>query len=329
MPAMKHPSDISFSISAEDGRPKVETWREVLCQAFGPIEVGLNSREDFSGFVHTYKRQQLQFNEICYRGQTLERTAKNLSSFDQEYFTFSRPVSGPLLFEQDGREVMVKPGSLVLLNQTSPYKASTNACYHAFSISIPKKLLLQRAPRLGAFYKLDTVDASPRGQLLQSFARHLSEGVAGWSASEIATLQEQLLDLIVLLMVGEHDQPVSPEASSIKAAHRERAIAHIKHHHCDPQLSPKLIAAACGISVGYLHKIFHAVDLRVEHYLYVQRLETCKKLLLDPQYRQQSVQQIAYKSGFNHPSHFSRLFKEKFGMSPSDFRAAPNDTPQT
>lgn len=313
-------SGISFSISADERRPKVEAWRHTLCQAFGPIEVGFNSREDFSGFVRTYRRQELQFNEICYRGQTLERTAKNLAGFDQEYFTFSRTVSGPLHFEQNGGQSIVNPGSLVLLNQTSPYKAFTNACYHAFSVSIPKKLLQQRAPRIGPFYKLDAAHDSPRGQLLANFVQHLSEGIGGWTEPEFMALREQLLDLIVLLMVDDRSKPVSSEESSVKAAHRERAMAYIKYNHRNAQLNPQSVAAACGISVGYLHKIFQAVDLRVEHFLYTQRLETCKSFLLNPQYRHYSVQQIAYQSGFNHPSHFSRLFKEKFGVSPSDFR---------
>lgn len=317
--------DVSFSISADEGLRKADAWRDALCRAFGPIEVGLNSDTDFSGFVRTHQRQQLQFNEICYRGQTLERTSQNLARFDQEYFTFSRPVSGPLLFEQNGHDVIVEPGSLVLLNQTSPYRASTNACYHAFSVSIPKKLLLQRAPQISAFYKIENVAASPRGQLLVNFAKYLSEGITKWSEPEIIALREHLLDLIVLLMVNDKNDAVSPEESSIKAAHRERAITYIRYKHCDPQLTPKSIAAACGISVGYLHKIFHAADLRVEHLLYEHRLQTCKNMLLQPEYRHQSVQQIAYKSGFNHPSHFSRLFKEKFGMAPSEFRATQGE----
>lgn len=321
-------SGISFSISADEERPKVEAWRHILCEAFGPIEVGLNSRRDFSGFVRTCKRQELQFNEICYRGQTLERTAQNLAGFDQEYFTFSRTISGPLHFEQNGGQSIVNPGSLVLLNQTSPYKAFTNACYHAFSVSIPKKLLLQRVPHIGAFYKLDAAHGSPRGQLLANFVQYLSEGISGWSEAEFMALREQLVDLIALLMVDDKSRPVSSEESSIRAAHRERAIAYIRYHHRNAQLTPQSIAAACGISVGYLHKIFQAVDLRVEHFLFSQRLETCKALLVNPQYRRQSVQQIAYQSGFSHPSHLSRLFKEKFGVSPSGFRAAHKDDEQ-
>ncbi|MBI1890353.1 MAG: helix-turn-helix domain-containing protein [Burkholderiales bacterium] len=318
--------DVSFSISADEGLRKIDAWRDALCMAFGPIEVGLNSSDDFSGFVHAYRRGQLQFNEICYRGQTLERTSKNLAAFDQEYFTFGRPVAGPLVFEQKGHNVIVEAGSLVLLNQTSPYRASTNSCYHAFSISIPKTMLQQRAPHIGSFYRLEGADKSSRGQLLINFAKYLSEGITAWTDAEMIALREQLLDLIILLMVDNKDGRLPSDDSTVRTAHRERALAYIKYNHRNPDLTPKMIAAACGISVGYLNKIFHAADLRVEHLLFMHRLETCKALLTDSAYQGLSVQQIAYKSGFNHPSHFSRLFKEKYGVSPSEFRLAPNAT---
>ena len=314
--------DISFSTASVGSKQKLDSWRNVLSQAFGPIEVIRNSDEDFTASVRTYRRAQLQFNEISYRGG-LERTARNLAQFDQEYFTLSRPVAGPLFFEQQDREFTVAPGCLVLLNQTSPYKASTTACYHSFSISIPRIMLHQRDPHIGSFYRLEINESSPRGQLLANFAKYMTDGITGWSETETISLREQLLDLIVLLMVSEKNCYSPAYETSVRSAHRERAITYIKHNHCNPNLNPKSIAAACGISVNYLHKIFQAANLQVEQYIYSRRLETCKNLLLDPLHKDETVQQIAYKTGFSHPSHFSRVFKEKFGMSPKEFRYSP------
>lgn len=318
--------DISFSTATVGSKQKLDSWRNILSQAFGPIEVRQNSNEEFTGSIRTYRRAQLQFNEISYRGQRLERTAGNVAELDQEYFTLSRPVSGPLFFEQQDREFTVAPGCLVLLNQTSPYKAkaTTTACYHAFSISIPKAMLYQRDPHIGSFYKIEINDAAPRGQLLANFAKYMSEGITGWSETEIISLREQMLDLIVLLMVNEKNGYSTAYETSVKSAHRERAITYIRHNHCNTNLNPKSIAAACGISVNYLHKIFQAANMQVEQYIYSLRLETCKSLLLDPVHKDETVQQIAYKTGFNHPSHFSRVFKGKFGVSPKEFRYSPD-----
>lgn len=313
--------NISFSTTALKNPQKLDAWRDVLSQAFGPIEVNRNADEQFDGSVRTYRRAQLQFNEIHYSGQTLERTAENIAAFDQEYCTFGRPIAGPLLVKQNGQEFTVEPGCLVLMNQTLPYSAASETGYHAFSVSIPRNLLLQRTPQLRPFYKLQINDGSPRGALLANFAQYLEKGIADWSETEAVFLREQMLDLIVLLMINGRDN-VQPSAyeTSVKAAHRERALAYIKHNHCDPKLDPKLIAATCGISVNYLHKLFQSEDLHIESLIYTQRLESSKNMLLDPLHSEKTLQQIAYKTGFSHPSHFSRLFKEKFGMSPSEFR---------
>jgi len=312
-------TDICFTTAAESRPQKLDAWRDALSRAFGPIEVQRTSDQYFAGSMRAARRAQMQFNEICYCGQTLERTEQNIARFDQEYYTFGRPVSGPLLFQQGGREYTVEPGCLVLTNQTIPYKATAVSGYHAYSISIPRTLLMRREPNIGSFYKLD-VSSSPRGQLLANFAKNLTDGIATWSEAEIISLREQMLDLIVLLMVNGKNGHASAEESSIKSAHRERALAYIRHHHRDANLTPKSIAMACGVSVNYLHKIFASANMQIEQTIYAQRLETCKTLLLDPHRDNESVQQIAFKNGFNQASHFSRMFKEKYGMSPSDFR---------
>jgi AraC-like DNA-binding protein len=312
--------NISFSTTAAKNPRKIDEWRDVLSQAFGPIEVNRHSEDNFTGSVQTYRRAQLQFNEIHYRGQTLERTASNIAKFDQEYLTFGRTIAGPLHVKQNGQEFSVESGCLILMNQSLPYTAASETGYHAHSISIPRNLLLQRTPNLRPFYKLQIDDGTPRTALLTSFAKYVEEGIACWSETETIFLREQLLDLIVLLMINDKGNQSSASETSVKAAHRERAIAYIKHNHCDPKLDPASIASACGISVNYLHKLFQSENLQIESFIYAQRLETCKNLLIDPLHKEKTLQQIAYKTGFSHPSHFSRLFKDKFGMSPSDYR---------
>jgi AraC-like DNA-binding protein len=44
--------------------------------------------------------------------------------------------------------------------------------------------------------------------------------------------------------------------------------------------------------------------------------------LLSPQHSHRSIAELAYQVGFSHPSHFSRLFKRRFGMTPRDLRAS-------
>ncbi|MGZ5780385.1 MAG: helix-turn-helix domain-containing protein [Burkholderiaceae bacterium] len=314
-------ANFNFSTSAVKNSQKIDAWRDMLSQTFGPLEVSRNSDENFSGAFNANKRVQLQFNELRYSGQKLERTTENIASFDQEYFSLGTPVSGSIFVSQGGREFTIKPGSLFLLNQCLPYKAETTEDeYHVINVSIPSSLLIQRAPDIRSLYELPITDSSPRGKLLSTFKKYFESGIAQWTESEAMFLREQFLDLIVMLMVNDNNSHTSSFETSVKIAHRERVNAYIKHNHADPRLSPKTIAGACGISVSYLHKLFHSFDLQIEDCIYAQRLETCKNLLLDPAQHGKTMQQIAYLAGFNHSSHCSRLFKDKFGMSPTEYK---------
>jgi AraC-like DNA-binding protein len=54
-------------------------------------------------------------------------------------------------------------------------------------------------------------------------------------------------------------------------------------------------------------------------WLMKKRLDYSANLLLSGDL---SVSQVAYESGFEDLSHFSRAFKEKMGMNPTEFRKA-------
>ncbi len=315
--------DTEFAISASAGADRRDQWRAALADAFGPFEVHGGKAGQFAGHVRYARRASLQFNDLHYRGQRLERTAGNVSRLDQEFYTFGLPLAGPLAVRQQGREFQVEPGCVYLMNQSLPYQATANGAtgYRSLSVSFPRSALSQRDSRIGAFYKLRTDDGSPRGALLAGYMDHLFKGMEGWSDTEAAELGERLIDLIVLFLVQPGHGQVSEADSSVTVAHRARVLAYIRQHLADPDLSPSRVAQGCGVSVAYLHRILRAGGLSVESFIFEQRLDRCRELLLDARHRHRGIAELAYQVGFSHPSHFSRLFKQRFGVTPRDLRA--------
>ncbi|MFO0490710.1 MAG: helix-turn-helix transcriptional regulator, partial [Curvibacter sp.] len=57
-------------------------------------------------------------------------------------------------------------------------------------------------------------------------------------------------------------------------------------------------------------------------YIQTLRLEACIRDLHHPMAQSRPITDIALSWGFNNASHFSRVFREHTGMSPSEFRAA-------
>jgi AraC-like DNA-binding protein len=100
---------------------------------------------------------------------------------------------------------------------------------------------------------------------------------------------------------------------------RERAKAYIGRHIREADLSVDKIAAALGCSKRYLHLVFNAGEETVSEYVWRQRLEGCRAELSDPAFRL-TLTEIAYAWGFNSSAHFSRAFKERYGVPPSAHR---------
>lgn len=92
----------------------------------------------------------------------------------------------------------------------------------------------------------------------------------------------------------------------------------------DKHLSEKLsIGQLCrdlNVSRNFLYEKFRlAFGMTVNEYILSKRLQKGQKMLLETEY---PVSQIAEEIGMNSYNYFSRLFKEKYILSPTKFRKA-------
>lgn len=87
----------------------------------------------------------------------------------------------------------------------------------------------------------------------------------------------------------------------------------------NPDLSVEMIAARMKVSARYLRSIFSKEE-KLSRYILRRRLEECALQLENPLFSSLSISSIAFNMGFNSNAHFSRAFKQKFGMSPRDYR---------
>jgi AraC-like DNA-binding protein len=116
-----------------------------------------------------------------------------------------------------------------------------------------------------------------------------------------------------------------PESASTKlgccAQLRPRVEYFIETHLQEPTLCPAIIAAAAGISVRHLHRLFAAKSCTVAEWIRERRLERCRTDLSDPHLRERHITDIALGWGFSDSAHFSHSFKQEFGVSPREFRS--------
>ena len=112
-------------------------------------------------------------------------------------------------------------------------------------------------------------------------------------------------------------QPL-PSTHRLGLLHRLKA--HVRTHLADPDLSLSGTAAALGISPRYVNGLFSDEGTSFQRFVLAERLAQCHRDLSSPILVHRHVSEIAFAWGFNDLSHFGRVFREHYGMSPRDFR---------
>ena len=114
------------------------------------------------------------------------------------------------------------------------------------------------------------------------------------------------------------NQPKKPQLARF---HLARIKQHAMQHLHDPGLSVASLSAALGLSPAHIHRLFAGEEQTFTAWLWSCRLVACKRRLEDAAQAHFTVSEIAFKSGFNSSAHFSRAFRARFGLSPSECRA--------
>jgi AraC-like DNA-binding protein len=119
------------------------------------------------------------------------------------------------------------------------------------------------------------------------------------------------------------EQVEAPPGDAHDDAQRALIKAFIESRLEDPELSVEAIAQACGMSMRSVHRAFETrPGGSVSNYLWMRRLSRCAAELRDRAQDHRPITDVCLASGFNSTSHFSRLFKEAFGVTPRKYRQA-------
>jgi AraC family transcriptional activator of tynA and feaB len=157
--------------------------------------------------------------------------------------------------------------------------------------------------------------------ILLSFLRSLHQHGGSLDAASAERMSLIAVELIAATM--SERIAAEPLRTLSSAAMLYRAQAYISARIGVTGLGMPEIAAAIGISVRRLQEIAAEGGVSLMDWMWDRRLDRAKAVLADPVYRATSVQVIANNLGFVDQAHFSRRFKQRFGITPSEARGTP------
>jgi len=230
-----------------------------------------------------------------------------------------RQFEGQLLLEQDGREVLLKPGDITLVDPSLPYQGRFSEASDVLVLKVPRQLL---EARLGLVPEMTARAIRPctaeAGLLSASLAMLPFHTPALGSTAE-ALLEPHLLDLITLA-VGRTMGQDRVRTSSSRSLVRVRLRAVIEARLADRTLDAGMIASAAGVSVRYANAVLADESTSIVQLIQARRLARCRQALEDPMQNARTVSEIAYGWGFSDMTHFGRRFKAAYGVLPSEHR---------
>ena len=116
------------------------------------------------------------------------------------------------------------------------------------------------------------------------------------------------------------------EATSLSRIAHE-IESHIVRHYADPGYALDDYLKSLPYNYDYLRKLFQKeLGMTPLQYLNDRRLQTAAAMLRS-EYNDGNVTEVARQCGFREPLYFSRMFKKKYGLSPSYYYAAKRTSP--
>jgi len=252
--------------------------------------------------------------------QIVTRSPRKIAHRPADVFTLGVQLAGHGLGSQDGHDLALRPGDLVLYDMTRPFRLSFSGSFVRTTLIFPRAALVRRVGAAERFIGRSIDGTVGVGGTLSPLVRGLPSRLHTIPISVRARVVNNLLDLIeTALLADARDALLSTGMTLV------RAKLWIETH-LSESLSSERVAGACRLSARHLNRLFEREGTSLMRYVWDRRLARCHLDVTDPAMRGRPVGEIAFAAGFNDLSHFSRAYRARYGCAPRDTRRGAGAT---
>jgi AraC-like DNA-binding protein len=298
---------------------RLALWQDIVCDVFVQLDCKSDLGTAFHGAITSAPLGAAKCSVVSSGQQRVFRTPSRISRANEDFILIALGKRGAGAVLQDGRETIIQPGEFALYDTTRPYELRFNDDFTQTIFQVPREMLHRRFAGTQSLTAVSFTPDRPVEKLAYQFISSVAEVADRLDQDTALRLSDQAIDLVAMAM--SERLGASPMSSS---THRStllyRLKAHVLAHLPNPDLCLSETAAALGISPRYVNSLLADEQTSFQRYVLAQRLEHCRRDLSSPAHAHRHIGEIAFAWGFNDLSHFGRVFREHFGMSPRDWR---------
>ena len=251
--------------------------------------------------------EELRINKIVtIMKASIKRKEEYIKYTHPNYDTFLYILEDTSIYAFEDEEYTLNPGDIFFIPKNSSYSrrlVSGHAAflYLDFFFDLPDNITLSPM-KISDFKDLE--------DLFFKLCRIWSARGLGYYSASLSIIYN-----IYSKIISHFEHPYLSQKKRTLLEDVQKALA----EKCtDPSFSLKEFIKKNGISETHFRRIFRtAYNMSPNQYLIFLRVNRAKELL---ETGNQSIEEISEKVGFSSASYFSRIFKDRTGFSPYEFR---------
>jgi AraC-like DNA-binding protein len=262
--------------------------------------VSFEASERFRAELHVFALGPAKVFNIDASGNTLRRTPRMARQMNECSIVLALPMRSTNQLAWEREAVAFGPSDMILVDVSAPYVygwCGEGASY-AFHVDSEQLGLPMDTIRSAT----TSLRSSPLYPLVRDHIARVTRDAPQIADSAAAT-QVGLASIALmhaLIVSAADDSARLRDAMHISLA--VRVQTYVRHHACDPDISPAKVAAENGLSVRALYALYETLGVSLEQSLIQHRLEGARADLASPRHRHRTIAAIARRWGFNNPT---------------------------
>lgn len=299
----------------------VREWERLLAKHFVPGRVDLKTAGPGGQLEPPIQRNRLWLAQLSVPPQSIVHTNPHLRSIPAEErasIIAHVMIEGSGFIEQGGIRLPFGAGDISFRTLSAPSCVSFQTASRFLAVRLPAAIMYAPRPNRHPINPKVAAGTHPSTEAIHGLLSGIRWGCPTNSADYC--LSFALPWLFAASYHGDEDID-APNHRSDNERRWQQILQHIEQNALETDdMSARTCAQAVGISESYLHRLFAQRGLRFSKTVLEQRLGAAHALIQSQIHTTHSIASIAYQCGFKDPGHFSRLFKQRYGMPPRQYQ---------
>lgn len=217
------------------------------------------------------------------------------------------------------KAIILEPGDVTVADSATEVTMTTQEPYTTIGLTVPASLLHKHITEPEKAVGVRFSGKMGFSKIVSCMLLTMWEYADSENFNDIGTeLADNLLGMLSVCCNMNCLNPEEWDAGIM--AKRDKIKKMINQNLHNPELCVSELAKQFGFSIRYIQRLFSEEDYTISEYIKRQRLEGCKRQLVDPAWLNHSITEIAFNWGFNSSAHFARVFKEQYGINARECR---------